>query len=791
MRTGLKAALLAGAGWMVLTGVAMAQEAPTIPPSGGDTVPGTADDQVEPTTSDQTAAVEEVVVTARRTEESLQRVPGSVSAFSERTIERIGAQDPTGLQGAVPNLNIVQGRGSSNSTNIYIRGVGQPDALQTFDPAVGVYVDDVYIARIRGTQFDLLDLERVEVLRGPQGTLYGKNTPGGALKLISRKPGRDPRASYSATLGSYSQMEGRLLASAPLTETLAAGISVLGAARDGYVTDPVSGREYNDRNTLAARLALAYTPSDRLRVDLSADYSRDRAALTVGQATSTLIQALPPILGLPPLLPLPATPPEYNFQTRTTPGLPNSTKLDNWGTAATVTYEVSDALTLKSITAYRNLKTADFIDFDATQFEVADAFVDVDQDQLSQEVQLAYNNGGALQAVGGVFYMKENVSSHQDSFNDDLVGFGVRAYRGIDDDLETTSWAAFANATYAVTDALRLSAGLRYTDERKEYARSTILDYSNITLAPVFLQPFLGDVSFAFQAEESWSDLSPMVSADYQLSSSVMLYARAAKGFKSGGFNGRANNPGEELPYEPETVVSYEAGVKTDFFDRRLRANFTVFHSLYENFQARVSRSVTSAAQPIAAPDFAVLNAGELEIQGAEIELTATPIAGLLLDAQIGFLDSKYNEFFEERNIGTPPVLTVIDRSSQEPAFSPDLTARFAAQYEFPLGGSGFLTLGGQARFRAEHALAIDNSAIVGPTAGQRFPGMFQADYWLYDARVMLESPDRRFSLTLFGRNLSDEVYRTDAQEFSSVGNIRTAYYGAPRTYSLTLGFRY
>ena len=176
-----------------------------------------------------------ITVTARRTEESLQTVPASVSAFDSRALDRIQATDPTGLQGAVPNLNIVQGRGSSNATNIYIRGVGQPDALQTFDPAVGVYVDDVYLSRIRGTQLDLLDVERIEVLRGPQGTLYGKNTIGGALKVITRRPGQQFRGSGTLAIGSYDQLEIKANASGPISDQVAIGMAFGRSTRDGFV----------------------------------------------------------------------------------------------------------------------------------------------------------------------------------------------------------------------------------------------------------------------------------------------------------------------------------------------------------------------------------------------------------------------------------------------------------------------------------------------------------------------------------------------------------------------------
>src|SRR6476620_1572044 len=198
----------------------------------------------------QDTSTGEIVVTARRTEERLQRVPASVSAFNERALDRIQAQDTTGLQGAVPNLNIVQGRGSSNATNIYIRGVGQPDALQTFDPAVGVYIDDVYLSRIRGTQMDLLDIERIEVLRGPQGTLYGKNTIGGAFKVVTRRPGQELHANASVAIGSYDQLEFKTAVSGPLTKTLSAGISFIRSKRDGFVRDVILDRRYNDKDTV-------------------------------------------------------------------------------------------------------------------------------------------------------------------------------------------------------------------------------------------------------------------------------------------------------------------------------------------------------------------------------------------------------------------------------------------------------------------------------------------------------------------------------------------------------------
>jgi iron complex outermembrane receptor protein len=761
MKTMWKAALLAGAAWSACATFAVAQDVPA---------------------ADDTTDVGAIVVTARRTEENLQSVPGAVSAFSERSLERLQASDVTALQGAVPNLNLSQGRGSSNATNIFIRGIGQPDALQTFDPAIGVYVDDVYYSRIRGTQFDLMDLERIEVLRGPQGTLYGKNTIGGALKVVTRKPGRDFRAGMAMAIGDYNQFEMKANVSGPVSDTLALGVAGLIATRDGYVTDPATGAEYNDKNTKAVRAQAAWTPVDSFRLDLAADYTHDDAAMTVGQATNTLTT----LFGVP-LKVLPATPPEYDFKTRTTPGLPNSTKLTHYGFSAIATWDLNDAFTLKSITAYRNLETDDYVDIDATELELGDVFVGVDQDQTSQEFQLSYDAGGPLTVVAGAYWLEENITSHQEAYGDDVLGFLPNPFpigpigkatflRTVDDDLETVSKALYANATWRLTDAIRVTGGLRYTNEEKTYSRTTSTFSNN--------PAFTANPAFAFNGlNDTWEDTSPLLSVDWDVAGNVMLYARGSKGFKSGGFNGRANNPGEQAPYNPEEATSYEAGMKSNWFDGRLIANATVFYNDYQDFQARVSGTVTDPGTGLPSPELTVINAGSMITQGVELELAARPIPRLLLDAQIGYLDAEYDDFDDARFVAFGG-----SRAFQTPAFAPEWTARFGGQYEFDLGEAGFITVSGQAKYRSEIALTVDNTPV---NSDARLPGMWDNEVWLLDARVAWESADRRFSAGVYGQNLSDEVYKTDAQEFSSVGGIRTAYFGAPRTFTLRLSAKY
>ena len=705
-----------------------------------------------------------VVVTARRQEETLFTVPGQVSAFgADDLVENLAAENIGALQGAVPNLNLVQGRGSSSSANIFIRGIGQPDALATFDPAVGVYVDDVYISRIRGALFDVYDVERIEVLRGPQGTLYGKNTNGGALKIVTRKPGDEFEARTRLSYGSYNAIEAAGTISGPLAETLSASATLYRGQRDGYVDDPITGDEYNDKDTWAARASLIWEPTDALEFVLNADYTEESPSLTVGQPQSLLFAVdLAPPTPAQTIVPLfVPTGDEFNYETSTGlaraggTDLRNSNELEHSGVGLTATWDLNEAWTLKSITARRDLIYDDFIDIDATPFELGDVFVGVEQNQTSQEFQLLYDGGGSVRGVGGIFWLNENVTSFQQAYADDFLlfgGFPLAFTRDITDDLNLHSWAAFGNVVFDVNDKLSVTGGLRFTEETKSYLRSTFT-----TLAPT---------PFDLAVSETWDDISPLVSLDYQFSETLFGYAKVSKGFKSGGFNGRANSPGDEAPYDPEIVWSYEVGGRTSLDDGRINLSGAVFYNDYQDFQARVS--VESEPGEFTFP---VFNAGELEIWGAELEVLAYLTDNFTVDAQIGYLDAEYGEFLDE-NAPTG------DRAdTDEPAFAPDWTARFGAAYDFNLDGNGTITIGGDANYRGEHALAVD----------QQVPEVFQDGYWLTNARIVWTAPSEDMTVGLYGKNLGDEVYKTDFQEFSSVGGIRTAYFGAPQTFTLQL----
>jgi iron complex outermembrane receptor protein len=370
--------------------------------------------------------------------------------------------------------------------------------------------------------------------------------------------------------------------------------------------------------------------------------------------------------------------------------------------------------------------------------------------------------------------LREHVTSHQEAYANDLVnGFlGLTSFtRTIDDDLVTESKAAYANATYALTPQWNVSVGARYTGEDKTYDRSTSTFYSN----PLFNR------TFAFAVDHGWNDWSFLASTDYRFNENILAYARFSQGFMSGGFNGRSNNPGEEAPYDPETVDSYEVGLKTQWLDNRLIVNLAVFDNNFQDFQARVSGTVIDPVTMLPTPSLTVLNAGELDIRGAELEVSYHPIDPLHLDAQIGYLDASYGSFADSRFTSFGG-----SRAFQEPAFSPEWTIRLGGSYEWRLP-VGNLVLAADANYRSRMALAVDNTPV---NSNVQLDGMFQDAYWLYNASLIWNITDH-YSLAIQGRNLGDEVYRTDAQEFSSVGGIRTVYYGAPETVNVVLTAKY
>lgn len=728
----------------------------------------------EPVSEDQgvdATTLDTVTVTARRRVETIQDVPVAVSAFGEEALKDLQATNIDGLQGAVPNMNIVQGRGSSNSVNVFIRGIGQPDALQSFDPGVGMYVDDVYYSRINGALFSLFDVGQVEVLRGPQGTLYGKNSTGGAIKITTKDPFDDAGGAVELTAGNFGRLEGRVYGGGALNDVAAASLAAAWITNDGYVEDPATGQDYNNEDTLAFRGKLALRPTDAFRATLTLDATRQDNAMTLGRPTAPLF-ATDLLLG--PVLLRPAQSDEYDFRTRTSFPPNRGQEMTHKGASLAMDWNLSSTWLLKSISAWRKLDTNSYIDIDASEFELGDVLVALDQSQSSQEFQLQYDNGGNLQSVFGVYYLKEDVPSHQEAYADDFIRFAgipIDFLRTIDDDLSTESYAAFGHVNWEFSPSWTLAAGLRYTRERKHYWRTTSTYFG----AP--LAAFSQNPESVVDASATWDAWTPSLSLQKAFSDRMMGYVSANRGFKSGGFNGRANAPAEAAnpQFDPEFVWTYELGLKMQSGDGRLRGNFAAFHSDYQDFQARVSE-IQNPGSPTPTFSFPVLNAAELAISGVEFEGVALLGSATQLSTQLGWMDARYEEFNDPRVDLNPALAGLHDHVP----FSPDFTARVAMQHGFDLGDGSRFTIGGDVSHRSETWLSVDNR-----------DGLKQEAYTLFGLYGVWDSSDYHWQVRGGVRNLTDEVYKTEGQEFSSVGNIQTAYYGWPRNWYLSVRYNF
>ncbi len=706
--------------------------------------------------------LEEVIVTAQRREQALQDVPMAISAFTGAELAKLQADNLDSIQGAVPNLNLVKGRGSNSSANVFIRGVGQPDALQTFDPAVGIYLDDVYMSRIQGGLFKLYDIERIEVLRGPQGTLYGKNTPGGAIRLITKTPGQEFVAQAGLLAGNYGRFQAKGYMSGALSDQFALGFSVLYDNRNGFVTDPSDGLKYNDEDTLVTRLKGKWDMSEDVEMVFSADYTKEDVALTLGRMEAALTSI---DLALGPVVREPAPTGPWNRETRTSmtdvggsKANAGGQKTDSYGGNITLNWDINTNTSFKSISAYRKLKTKSFIDIDATQYQIGDVFVGLDQSQFSQEFQLLGDNGGNLQWVAGLYYLNEKVPSDQIAFADDFLlfnGLPISFKRTIEDDLNTKSIAGFGQIDWRFSENWNLGLGIRYTHEKKNYFRTTSTFSDVLGVA---------DPAYAFDDSDSWGDWTPTITLDYDMSEAVRLYGRLAKGFKSGGFNGRANSPADNSTFDPETVWTAEIGAKTNMAGGKFQANYALFKSKYDDFQARVSVGDGIDFR------FPVLNAAKLNIWGAEAELMWVPVDAFQFASQIGYLHSKYGAGGFSGADGVP----------DEPAFSPKWTIRFAPTYNLFFSGGSRLSFTAAASYRDSMWLSVDNLDTLS-----------EGDYWLLDGLVSWVSESGRWTFTGGVKNWGDKLYKVEGQEFRSVGNIQTAYYGDPRTYTFTVDFSY
>ena len=713
--------------------------------------------------------LEEIVVTARKRQESLQDAPISITAFSGEGLERRNITALADISQITPNLVFNASApisGSSATASVFIRGIGQNDYTLVTEPGVGIYVDGVYIARSVGGALDLVDIERIEVLRGPQGTLFGRNTIGGAISITSKKPNEELGGKIQLTLGDDELMGFKAKLNLPISERLMSSISVSSKQRDGFVKNVQTGRDLGDDNSLSGRAALRWLPSDNVSIDFNVDATREREN---GAASFAVVaDGLSPLgaannvvflghLGCAP----PPGPIDnsncFNSQwvtngKRISNGThPQYSELDIWGAGLAIEWEISESLTLKSITAYRDLDSAFSQDADNSPILEDHITHTYNQNQFSQEFQLLGSfMDDRLKTVLGLYYFEE------EGEDVNIVSFPVVLLHS-GGSIDNESKAIFGQATFDITDALSVTLGLRYTEDEKIFLPDQYVLDPRLSAAP---PPFgFGYVSGTrmLPLEEVPTDINevtPMVNLSYNISDAAMIYLTYSEGYKSGGYDQRVfprTSDFKAPSFDPEFVKSYELGFKYNSDDNRLRANAALFFMDYSDLQiAVVNNSV----------DVVTRNAGEAEIKGLEMELAYIPADNWMLEASVGYTDAEYTQL-------SPGAVLAGLSKDHELVNTPEWSLSAAVSYTHPFDSGASLAFRLDGSHRSEVFFDITNTDVI-----------TQDDVDLVNLSVNFQS-DGAWSLGFGISNLGDEDYHVNA--FQHLNPFGIAYVNPAR----------
>ncbi|PCI43271.1 MAG: hypothetical protein COB49_12495 [Alphaproteobacteria bacterium] len=604
----------------------------------------------EEQSSENVFSLEEIVVTARKRTESLQDTPISISAFSGSTLQAANITGIDEIANMTPGLvfdTTTSISGSANSASVFIRGIGQTDFTLVTEPGVGIYVDDAYLSHSIGNSIDALDIERVEVLRGPQGTLFGRNTIGGAIRVVTKKPDDEIAGDVELILGEYSRVDLKAHLNLPLSDELLIRLSALSQNRDGYIERPFLGDTTGDKDTTTVVGQLRWLASEDFTADLMVTYLRDRS----NGSPNVLLAAR-------------AGGPRGNFHNpNVAPGLvdefgdlafwgPNQVNdcrcvdntnvrldqdLDAWSATLNLEWQLEN-IGIRSISYFRDLKTNFGRDAGHAPFLIVSTDSFINLQQWSQELQFTGQMfEDKLSWIGGVYYFKEN------GFMDDDVRFNTFELLS-GGEIDTESYAIYGQTTYDATEQLHLTFGARYSDETKKFlveGNRQVLSSNGVAVQPLFrIIP-----AIEFITSSSGVDLYGNISFD--VTEDMMVYGSYSEGFKGGGFVQRnppsvgaqiaaaiaaGGTASDVLGFGPEKAQVYELGAKLSAFDNRLRLTAAVFHTDYSDIQVTVTEGVASITK----------NAGQADINGVEFELTALPVEGLFLSAGLAYLDASY-----------------------------------------------------------------------------------------------------------------------------------------------------
>jgi iron complex outermembrane recepter protein len=720
----VKTVLLAGAAWSALSVTAIAQEAPAQDPA--------------------VTSLDEIIVTARRRDEQLKDVPVAVTALSSERLEETGATDITALQQQTPNATVQVARGSNSTLISFIRGVGQQDPLWGFEPGVGLYVDDVYVARPQAAVLDIFDIERIEVLRGPQGSLYGRNTVGGAIKYVTSRLSPDAEATIRGAYGSYNQMDLVASGSMPLSDTFRIGGAFAHLTRDGYGSNLNTGAEHYDKDVNAFRVSAEFTPRDDAFFRLAYDRTQDDSSPRHGHRE---VAGVGPGAGVPDSV--------YD----TYAGVGDENSVESEGLSFTAQVDLNERWIFKSITAWREGRTDTVIDFDNTPAPTLDIPAYYADEQFTQEFQFQFDYD-RVQGVFGVFYLD---ASAEGAFDTILGNAGIVI--GTGGVVETESIALFADVNYDLTERLHLGLGIRYTEDSKT---GTVFraNYLGATRSPLLggtpRAPLL--LRTDYTNDRTFDDVSPRIALSYDFSDDITGYASWSSGFKSGGFDMRGDailTPDTVDGYEPETVDSYELGLKGRAGP--LSFSSSIFYNQYEDQQ------VTTQVPAVGGIASFVDNVGQSTLYGAEFEGSVFLSENLTANFAVGYLNSEFDEFLRY-NLTTMVYEDISDLVVLQNA--PEWTGYVGLTWRSDVAG-GELVVTPSVSYRG------DFSQFEFPN-----PILDQDAYALVDLSAIWTAPSERWSIGLFGKNLTDEEYRVGGYNFPGAlfNDSVIGYYGPPRT---------
>ncbi|PLW83307.1 hypothetical protein CWI75_07870 [Kineobactrum sediminis] len=730
------------------------------------------------TSSEQSAMLEEVVVTARKRQESLQDAAVSVTALTADMIEARSMESFNDLNNYAPNIELNNGRvdGGGSVAQLYVRGVGQEDYSFPNDPGVGVYLDGVYVSRSSAGDFGFMGVERIEVLRGPQGTLYGKNTIGGAVNVITRKPTGSNSGELEFGVGRYDLLDMKGSYDLAVSENLAVGISGMSRSRDGYGRD-FTGTELRKESKDALRFQVNYTGNDDFNALLQMDWSKQDATGSVGALRRFFDDGGAGVVTLVNTYVAPSVAAEYDLQP------PFDTFNEAWvnlideteefrsggvedprdnnevfGAALNLGWSIGN-IDVQSITAYRTVEIDVQRDGDHSPFPITTVAVEEETFQLSQEVQFSGNSfDDKLDWILGVYAIRE---WGDNSFIAPLIE-GVYEAIGLDislitdTEIDVLSAAIFGEATWHMTDRLGVTFGGRINRDDKEYTYALDRIFSGAVVIP------------KVELDETWNEFLPKISVEYAFNDDVNGYINYAEGYKAGGWNPRTLTEGTEPQrFEPEYISSYEIGLKTSLWNNRATFNMAAFFSEYEDIQLTAVTDV-KLSDGTTTVDTTINNAGAGEIYGAEFELVVRPIPSLMIHAGLGLLHTEYTELGQSViDAGT----TTLDNEFIQ---SPSVTFNAAMEY------SQSLSNGGQLVWFLDSAYKDDIERSV-----QNFEELRTDAYWQFNARSTYMSSAEKWQVSAYVTNITDEIYMTNGVDVRGLGSSE-AYYSRPREYGLS-----